>query len=56
MPPQTDHLYVVDMRHVLRGIVPLPVLLVSELRVRLARQGLLVFPVLAAAVAARAAR
>jgi magnesium transporter len=30
MPPQTDHLYVVDMRHVLRGIVPLPVLLVSE--------------------------
>ena len=30
MPPQTDHLYVVDARHVLRGIVPLPVLLVSE--------------------------
>ena len=30
MPPQTDHLYVVDVRHVLRGIVPVPVLLVSE--------------------------
>ena len=30
MPPQTDHLYVVDARHVLRGVVPLPVLLVSE--------------------------
>ena len=29
MPPQTDHLYVVDVRHVLRGIVPVPVLLVS---------------------------
>ena len=29
MPSQTDHLYVVDVRHVLRGIVPLPVLLVS---------------------------
>ncbi len=30
MPPQTDHLFVVDVRHVLRGVVPLPVLLVSE--------------------------
>lgn len=30
MPPQTDHVFVVDTRHVLRGIVPLPVLLVSE--------------------------
>ena len=30
MPPQTDHVFVVDTRRVLRGIVPLPVLLVSE--------------------------
>jgi len=35
MPPQTDHLYVVDVRHVLRGVVPLPVLLVSEPAVRI---------------------
>lgn len=29
MPPQTDHVFVVDARHVLRGSVALPVLLVS---------------------------
>ncbi|MGE0866851.1 MAG: magnesium transporter [Vicinamibacterales bacterium] len=30
MPPQTDHVFVVDVRHVLRGSVPLPALLISE--------------------------
>ncbi len=25
LPSQTDHVYVVDSRHVLRGIIPLPV-------------------------------
>jgi magnesium transporter len=30
LPPQTDHVYVVDSRHVLRGIIPLPSLLVQE--------------------------
>jgi magnesium transporter len=30
LPPQTDHIYVVDARHVLRGTIPLPALLVQE--------------------------
>ena len=30
LPPQTDHLFVVDARHILRGIVALPVLLVRD--------------------------
>ena len=30
LPPQTDHVFVVDARHVLRGIIPLPVLLVQD--------------------------
>ena len=30
LPSQTDHVYVVDSRHVLRGIIPLPSLLVQE--------------------------
>ena len=29
MPPQTDHVLVVDARHVLRGTIPLPALLVQ---------------------------
>jgi magnesium transporter len=29
LPPQTDHVYVVDARHVLQGIIPLPSLLVQ---------------------------
>jgi magnesium transporter len=29
LPPQTDHVYVVDSRHVLRGTIPLPALLVQ---------------------------
>ena len=29
LPPQTDHVYVVDARHVLRGTIPLPALLVQ---------------------------
>jgi magnesium transporter len=29
LPPQTDHVYVVDARHVLRGTIQLPVLLVQ---------------------------
>ena len=31
LPPQTDHLFVVDARHILRGAIPLPVLLVRDL-------------------------
>ncbi len=30
LPPQTDHVFVVDARHVLRGIIALPVLLVQD--------------------------
>ena len=30
LPPQTDHVLVVDARHVLRGIIPLPALLVQD--------------------------
>lgn len=30
LPPQTDHLFVVDARHILRGIVPLPALLLRD--------------------------
>lgn len=30
LPEQMDHLYVVDARHILRGAVPLPMLLVSD--------------------------
>ncbi|MEZ5286454.1 MAG: magnesium transporter [Vicinamibacterales bacterium] len=30
LPPQTDHVYVVDARQVLRGLVPLPALLVRD--------------------------
>jgi magnesium transporter len=30
LPPQTDHVLVVDARHVLRGMIPLPALLVQE--------------------------
>jgi magnesium transporter len=29
LPPQTDHVFVVDARHVLRGVIALPVLLVQ---------------------------
>jgi magnesium transporter len=30
LPEQMDHLYVIDARHILRGAVPLPMLLVSD--------------------------
>ena len=30
LPPQTDHVFVVDGRHVLRGAVPLPMLLIQR--------------------------
>ena len=30
LPPQTDHVFVVDARHILRGVIPLPALLVQS--------------------------